>query len=126
MTPIGPEAPRALTDEEKRWVLPGLMRLNGYFLRAWKSGMLVANTSSDRAWLQAIEDGITLPTGSSPTGEDLVPLTEAEKLELADRALVRFNLFREAFDRGMIVATDEAQQEILDVFAAQWAKNAKP
>ena len=120
MTPTeDPDTPRDLTDEEKRRVLPGLMRLNRYFLRATEAGMLVAQTASDRSLLEAIQNEIKLPS-APPGDEDLVLLTDAETLAVADRALVRLNLFRQAYERSMIVAHDAAQQEVLSVFAAEW------
>ena len=114
------EQPRDLTDEEKLRLLDPLMGLNRQFLRAWQSGMLVARSETDERWLEMIADGISLPMGP-PKDEDLVELTEAEKLRVAEKAIVRLNLFKGAYLRGMIVAHDQEQQEILDSFARLWA-----
>jgi len=69
------------------------MTLNRCFLDAWEAGMLVASTTAEQHVLEAIADGISLPT-QPPGADDLVPLTEAEKIQLADRAFGPFQPFR--------------------------------
>ncbi len=113
------DARRDLTDGEKLQLLPGLMRLNRHFLRAWSGGMLVAHSEADQQLINTIADDISLPE-TPPEPGDLVPLNDAELLELADRVLVRLYLFRTAYLRGIMLAQDTEHEEVLHAFSKLW------
>jgi hypothetical protein len=104
--------PRDLSDDEKLQLLPGLTNLNRSFVRAWQLKMLLAHTDGDRQWLEAIASGMHLPA-EPPSESDLVPLSTEEEVRLAGAMIVRFNLFKEAYRRGMLVAHDDEQREIM-------------
>jgi hypothetical protein len=118
MTPsTADDQPRDLTDEEKLQVLPALTSLNRSFVRAWRLKMLVVHTDGDRRWLEAIASGMHLPD-EPPSESDLVPLSTEEEVRLAGAMIARLNLFREAYRRGMFVADDDEQREVLEKLAS--------
>jgi hypothetical protein len=106
------DQPRDLTDDEKLRLLPPMTALNQSLLRMWQLGMVVAHTSDDQTWRDKIASGIRLPD-HPPAADDLVPLSEGEKVRVAEAMIVRFNLFKAAHQRGMIVAGDDERRELL-------------
>jgi hypothetical protein len=108
---------RELSDKEKLELLPALTELNRLFVRAWQLGMLVAQSSGDQKCLDEIGSRMHLPD-TPPLESDLIPISEDGKVCLAGAMIVRFNMFREAFRRGMLAAQDDEQREILDKLAS--------
>jgi hypothetical protein len=48
-----------------------------------------------------------------PAEGDLVPLSREERVQVAGALIARFNLFKGAYRRGMLVARDDEQRELL-------------
>ena len=84
--------------------------------RARRLGMLVARTDEEAELLRTIraqfggESGIEAP--SKPVS-DLVPLTDAEYKTVRSAVSEQFKPLREAYMRGMLMARDDKQREVL-------------
>jgi hypothetical protein len=113
------DEPQELSDQKTLAILDGLLHFNRVFRQVCERGMLIGRTDEERRYAEELRQ--EFQSAAPPSGEEEpTPLTEPEKVKVAELLIVRFNRFKRAYEQGIIVARDEEQQAIVDELAEQW------
>lgn len=129
------DPPRGLSDETLLELRTGISRLTGALMRAWWLDMVVAQTPEEQRLFDEIRATVGEPAEQTQQGdwtplaigiepcndgvanwddEGLTPISKDEYLKISGELVTRYKLLQEAYRRGMIKASNPAQERQLD------------